>query len=629
MATIITGGTGNNINNLSVSASYASLRGLTVASVDDGRLYQTRGYYADGDGGGGTYIYKYASTAATNGGTVIAPTSGVGRFLLCHSGAVTVKQFGAKGDNATDDTVVLQAAIDAARSEGFKLLGNLGTYIITNTWLIRASCDLSLMSVKADATNVLTAIQVASNTSGVSDTDLDIVLPSLTNSAKVGTGWTNFTSSVGVDCCNANRFRVTAKYIRGFGIGMRVGGTGAGNAYNTYTLGTINDNKIGLLVIPGNLTGWSNQNLFLNGSFSISTSEGTSPISGVIAIQLRRFDPAGNGAPNNNTFIGQSVEGNAWQYQLDIQGTNNVFQNVRYESSYGPRVNLHAVTGNETANNLFLCGYSMDSITWSYSGAGSSNNNSSFGNRNSSTIDASGVALNLRSTTSGGITGPHLQGFNSGTIPLGKTNSATDWTYRLYATGFAFKVNTDANPRAILDQLGKLQLGTGTVATPEGTLRYNYTPAAITSSVNFAPETDNTLSLGAAAYRWSVVYAGTATINTSDREAKQDIAELTVAEKRVATRIKGLVRTYRFRDAVAEKGAEARTHIGVIAQDVVAAFEAEGLDAMKYGLVCRDTWGPIPAELDADGNVVKPGQPAGSRWGIRYDEMLAFIVSTL
>lgn len=110
-------------------------------------------------------------------------------------------------------------------------------------------------------------------------------------------------------------------------------------------------------------------------------------------------------------------------------------------------------------------------------------------------------------------------------------------------------------------------------------------PAA---SGNFRPEVDNTYSIGTASFRTSVIYSATAAINTSDARMKTDIRGLTDAEKRVASRCKGLVKAYRFNDAVAEKGDEARIHFGVIAQEVEAAFAAEGLDAWRYGIMCSD-----------------------------------------
>jgi hypothetical protein len=94
----------------------AALKALTVSGITDGQLYITRGYYSDNDGGQGTYIYDTASAAADNGGTVIAPTAGSGRFLLQYSGPVNVKQFGAKGDSTTNDTAAIQNAINASLS---------------------------------------------------------------------------------------------------------------------------------------------------------------------------------------------------------------------------------------------------------------------------------------------------------------------------------------------------------------------------------------------------------------------------------------------------------------------------------------------------------------------------------
>jgi hypothetical protein len=142
-----------------------------------------------------------------------------------------------------------------------------------------------------------------------------------------------------------------------------------------------------------------------------------------------------------------------------------------------------------------------------------------------------------------------------------------------------------------------------------------YVGGALTAqmtSTYYRPWVDNTLALGGASNRWSVVYAATGTINTSDREQKQDIAELDAAEKLVALRIKGLIKKFRFKDAVIEKGEDARTHVGVIAQDIGDAFAAEGLDPEKYGIFCKD-------KLE-DGSYV---------YGVRYEELLAFVIAAL
>ena len=101
---------------------------------------------------------------------------------------------------------------------------------------------------------------------------------------------------------------------------------------------------------------------------------------------------------------------------------------------------------------------------------------------------------------------------------------------------------------------------------------------------------DNVIDLGNANARFDDIHATNGTIQTSDRNEKQDIASLTSAEMLVAKRISALFKTFRWKDKVAAKGDKARTHSGIIAQDVQAAFTAESLDAGDYSLFIFSTW---------------------------------------
>ena len=127
---------------------------------------------------------------------------------------------------------------------------------------------------------------------------------------------------------------------------------------------------------------------------------------------------------------------------------------------------------------------------------------------------------------------------------------------------------------------------------------------------------DNAVDLGSSSVRFDDVYATNGTIQTSDRSEKQDIQELSDAEQRVAVACKGLIRRYKFNSAVEEKGDDARYHFGIIAQDLQDAFTAEGLDASDYGMFISNTW------TDEEGN-------EQTRLGVRYNELLAFIIATL
>ncbi|WP_114963271.1 tail fiber domain-containing protein [Tritonibacter mobilis] len=116
----------------------------------------------------------------------------------------------------------------------------------------------------------------------------------------------------------------------------------------------------------------------------------------------------------------------------------------------------------------------------------------------------------------------------------------------------------------------------------------------------FRPGADNEQQLGFSSFRWSQIYAASGTINTSDARTKTDIQDLDEAERRVAVAAKNLLKKYRIRDAVAEKGDAARWHFGVIAQELAAAFEAEGLDPWRYGVLCWDEWWTAMVEIPAE-----------------------------
>ena len=96
---------------------------------------------------------------------------------------------------------------------------------------------------------------------------------------------------------------------------------------------------------------------------------------------------------------------------------------------------------------------------------------------------------------------------------------------------------------------------------------------------------DNAVDIGSSSSRFDDVYATNGTIQTSDRNEKQDVQALTTAEQAAAVACKALVRRFRWIDSVEEKGDDARYHFGVIAQDVEAAFTAQGLDAGRYSFI--------------------------------------------
>ena len=140
---------------------------------------------------------------------------------------------------------------------------------------------------------------------------------------------------------------------------------------------------------------------------------------------------------------------------------------------------------------------------------------------------------------------------------------------------------------------------------------------------------DNTKDVGSLLIRFDDIYATNGTIQTSDANEKQDIAELDEAEKRVAVAAKGLIRKYRWKDAVAEKGDDARIHVGIVAQDLQAAFEAEGLDAGRYAMFISSTWWEHEGQTYETAEEAPEGATERTRLGVRYPELLAFIIGAM
>jgi hypothetical protein len=162
----------------------------------------------------------------------------------------------------------------------------------------------------------------------------------------------------------------------------------------------------------------------------------------------------------------------------------------------------------------------------------------------------------------------------------------------------------------------------GSIGVQVGGLEINGNPSA-TTTLRFGtgstiyPTTDNVGDIGASGNRFDDIYATNGTIQTSDRNEKENIRELLEAEARVAQAAKGLLRAFQWKDSVAEKGDDARIHFGIIAQDLQAAFEAEGLDAGRYAMFIHSTW------TDEETGEER------SRMGVRYSELLAFIIAAL
>ena len=158
-------------------------------------------------------------------------------------------------------------------------------------------------------------------------------------------------------------------------------------------------------------------------------------------------------------------------------------------------------------------------------------------------------------------------------------------------------------------QGAELQVGQGNAS-----LQFSNSADAIVPANENGTANDDDIDLGISSGRFDNIFATNGTIQTSDENEKQDIASMTTAELAVGKRLSTLFKTFRWKSKVTKKADKARTHSGIVAQEVKEAFEAEGLDATKYALFCSDTW------TNDDGD-------EQTRLGVRYPELLSFIAS--
>lgn len=138
----------------SAAIDYTKITGLSVdniaalklkTGVYNGQLANVLGYYTYADGGEGNFYWNATSTATDNGGTVIQVTGvSTGRWLRIFSNTISVKSFGAKGNDTTFvNTNSIKKAIEVISLKGG---GNVvvepGSYIIDGSIIIPSNVNL-------------------------------------------------------------------------------------------------------------------------------------------------------------------------------------------------------------------------------------------------------------------------------------------------------------------------------------------------------------------------------------------------------------------------------------------------------------------------------------------------------
>ena len=133
---------------------------------------------------------------------------------------------------------------------------------------------------------------------------------------------------------------------------------------------------------------------------------------------------------------------------------------------------------------------------------------------------------------------------------------------------------------------------------------------------------DNSCDLGSASKRYAVVYAGTGSINTSDRDAKEDIEDTDLGLEFVK---RLLPRKFKFKD-VEEKTERVTLPDGTEEDRVVQP--AISHSRTHYGLIAQEVKEAL-GDVDFAGYVDTSVNAGGEGLGLRYDQFISILIKAV
>lgn len=582
------------------------------------------------------------------------------------SGSRSFKSFGATGLGMADDSAALQAAIDwVGGAQGRRVHGRAGdTYRIAAGSVLRwdgkfldnsstAILDFTGTNIVADADNI-TALKVSRNYAQVYNPTVEnpnnrvnVVAYALApedeaqTTTKVSQMFCRVFNPVARDCAVAFKFKP----------GPTVAGENSGAFYHDIyspdfyncTRGFYFQRSVSGDNLSTRVNIFSPKHVYGNCAFDIEAADSLVVWGG----SAEFIENSGPHAGNPTLKIHKPVPADA------LSSSNIRFVNFTGEAGTTPFDFSEATEQVSMPGSTFF-GYTNEGLTNSYTLQNMWQNEGAVVSR-----------AKYSSQTTPMLAARRDVGSNIGQVYLQYKNQVS-YPAEFYADrGFTFASpidvariadlqNKDSNSQIIGSSLGRLAIsGDGTTGT---VLFYNTSGLAgraveFGGIFSFGPNGDNSVSCGTASKRVSVYYGASGSINTSDGREKTDVTPVDDTLLDAWGEVNHV--TFKWIESVAAKGDEARTHFGVIAQQIRDAFEAKGIDGTKYGLLCYDKWDdqwePIlekrtfdveKERWDEDENKLvtytvqevrevdtgekKLVMAAGERWGIRADQC-AFI----
>ena len=580
-----------------INFNVATVEELPTVDLEDGLVC-----VVTDEGRGGTFIYRSENALVNNGGTIF------NGWCRQYSGAVNVKWFGAKVDGTTSSSNALNLAYNSLPSTGGQIYFSKGKYLLDQTHIfskpvliIGEGCsstpgsDASSQIIKASSVNG-PLITVSGLCSGFIDIGFEGQDGNIGNGLQIN--------------CGRSLIRNVSSHRMGQD-GVRIGDP------------TISVNA-NLMTVDGLYCRYNGRD-----GLHISDTDGTMAISGPNANggTIQKVETAYNGRDGihiyNSWYL--TVIGDVPQFNLGIglhiiNDGSPSYNGSRYHTILGGEQNESNVGGNIVTSSY--------QTTYLGIQAGSSFVNtgvlsSVFGSVYSSIINATFDKCDTYPIVYKGYSGTTF-------YPIIVRNQSNPSTGRGVGIEFQSPDGTNSYRTG-----GRIKVEQSTTNKDTMTLMVNSLGTQTTflelnpNGNSVAPGIDNTISIGRSDRRWSVVYAGSGTINTSDDREKRYI-DITDIEKKVAIELKLNMKKFKFNDAIEAKGEDkARIHFGASAQTVKSIFEKYGLNASDYAILCHDEWEEQEEIRDEEENIIQEFKPSGDRYGIRYEELLCFIMSAL
>ncbi len=263
-----------------------------------------------------------------------------------------LQRYGVAGDGITDDTAALNAIFGAAWASDVTFFCESGCVFNTvDTVTVPGPyCSLMLDSsayIDYAGPTDRAALVIGSDTEVISGRDFNVSVNFHANANDyLDLG------CVGVQirgCFVGNRVRLNS--AQGFTINWQLyGSNDSGIAYNTFDLGISGNAERHLDLRGVSANGFINENLFLNGDFQ-TYSTYVPGAAGVAYGIVMSADPGGYTGQNKNHFVKpcfqltqSGIAANRIPIAFNNSGSNNQFQNCRFEGYNGPLVRVTSDT---------------------------------------------------------------------------------------------------------------------------------------------------------------------------------------------------------------------------------------------------------------------------------------------